>query len=56
MQEADYYARFGPVLNGSFVANHDEWYSDAAHLNHAGALALTDWLAPQIARLTEDAR
>jgi hypothetical protein len=56
VQEMAHYARFGPLLDGSFVANHDEWYSDVAHLNHEGAIVLTDWLAPQVARLTEDAR
>ena len=56
VQERAFYERFGPVLDASFVATHDEWYSDVAHLNHAGALVLTDWLAPQIARLTTQDR
>ena len=51
VQERAYYARFGPMLDASFVSRQDEWYSDVAHLNHAGALALTDWLAPQVAAL-----
>ncbi len=55
IQERAFYARFGPVLDAHFVAGHDAWFSDVAHLNHAGAIALTDWLAPRIAMLTETA-
>ena len=51
VQERAFYERFGPVIDASFVSNHDEWYSDYAHLNHSGAMAQTDWLAPQIAAL-----
>ena len=51
VQERAFYARFGPVIDASFVSTHDEWYSDVAHLNHQGALVLTDWLAPQVASL-----
>ncbi len=52
VQERAFYEQFGPVIDASFVSSHDEWYSDYAHLNHDGALVLTDWLAPQIAALT----
>ena len=48
VQERRYYERFGPILDASFVRTHDEWYSDAAHLNHSGAEVLTDWLAPRL--------
>lgn len=51
IQERQFYERQRPLLDASFVAQHDEWFSDVAHLNHAGALALTDWLAPQVAML-----
>ncbi len=51
IQERALYQRLGPLLDASFVARHDEWYSDVAHLNHPGAIVLTDWLAPQVARL-----
>lgn len=51
VQERDFYQRLGQVLDASFVSRHDEWYSDVAHLNHAGALMLTDWLAPQVKAL-----
>ncbi len=49
VQERKFYERYGPVLDASFVSTHDEWFSDVAHLNRAGALVLTDWLAPQLA-------
>ncbi len=51
IQERRFYERFGPVIDASFLSGHDEWYSDVAHLNHDGAAVLTDWLAPQVARL-----
>ncbi len=53
LQERALYLRFGPVIDASFVKTHDEWYSDVAHLNHAGAVVVTDWLAPQLATLLE---
>jgi len=55
VQERAFYERFGPVIDASFVSSHDEWYSDYAHLNHAGAIVETDWLAPQIAALMPEA-
>jgi hypothetical protein len=54
VQERRFYERYGPVLDASFVKDHHEWFSDVGHLNHQGALALTDWLAPQLAAFTKD--
>lgn len=54
VQERRFYERHGPVLDASFVKNHDEWFSDFGHLNHEGAIALTDWLAPQLAAIIKD--
>jgi prephenate dehydrogenase len=54
VQERRFYEQYGPVLDAHFVAAHDEWFSDVAHLNHAGALVLTDWLAPQLPALAGD--
>lgn len=55
IQERAFYERFGPVLDASFLSTHDEWFSDVGHLNHEGALVLTDWLAPRIRPLIDDA-
>lgn len=49
VQERDFYRRYGPLLDAHFVAGHSEWFSDVAHLNHDGAVALSDWLAPRLA-------
>lgn len=51
VQERAFYARYGPVLDAADVADTPMWYADVAHLNHAGALAVTDWLAPQLPAL-----
>ena len=51
IQERRFYERFGPVLDASFISDQSQYYSDAAHLNHAGALVISDWLAPRIAAL-----
>ena len=51
IQEGSFYRTIAPIIDASFLAHHDEWYSDVAHLNHSGALILTDWIAPQIALL-----
>ena len=56
VQERAFYEQYGPVLDASDVANTPMWYSDVAHLNHAGALAVTDWLAPQLPALAGDPR
>ncbi len=56
LQERALYERFGPVLDAGFVRSHAAWYSDVAHLNHAGALVVTDWLAPQLPALAGDAK
>ena len=49
IQERDFYQRFGPILDASFLSTHPEYYSDVAHLNPAGAEVLTDWLAARVA-------
>ena len=53
VQERAFYERFGPVLDAGFVSTHPEYYADVAHLNHSGALVVSDWLAPQLAPLLE---
>ncbi|MFZ4746169.1 MAG: hypothetical protein ACOYLK_04655 [Sphingomonas sp.] len=55
IQEAKFYAGFGPMFDAGFVSTHPEWFSDVAHLNHDGAIALTDWLAPQLVPLLQKA-
>lgn len=49
IQERPFYERYGPILDASFLSTHAEWFSDIAHLNHSGALVVTDWLAARIA-------
>lgn len=49
----DFYAARGPVLDAGFFANQDTQYQGWAHLNRAGALKMTAWLAGQIAPLLE---
>ncbi|MBV8971431.1 MAG: hypothetical protein JO290_03975 [Sphingomonadaceae bacterium] len=56
LQERALYATIGPVFDAAFVRTHAEWYSDVAHLNHAGAVVVTDWLAPQLVPLMEAPR
>ena len=56
VQERRFYEQYGPVLDGHFVAAHDKWFSDVAHLNHAGAIVLSDWLAPQLPALAGDSK
>lgn len=51
VQERRFYERYGPVIDGAFVSTRADYYADVAHLNRVGAAVLTDWLAPQIARL-----
>lgn len=53
IQEQDLYGSFGPILDAGFLADHPEWFSDVAHLNQDGAIALTNWLALQIKPLLE---
>lgn len=54
LQERALYTEFGPILDASFLARHPEFFADVAHVNRAGASALTDWLAPRIAALMPD--
>jgi hypothetical protein len=49
--EEAFYAQFGPILNANFVSDKDQLFMDYAHLNHAGAVELSDWLAERIASL-----
>ena len=51
IQERSFYERFGPVLDATFVSRRSDWYSDAAHLNHTGALVVTEWLTERLAPL-----
>ncbi len=51
VQERDFYARYGPMLEAGFVSRRADWYSDVGHLNRDGARALTGWLAPKLAPL-----
>ena len=53
IQERAFYEHFGPVFDAGFVSTHPEYFSDVAHLNHDGALIVSDWLAPQIAALLD---
>lgn len=49
VQERAFYEARGPLLDAHFVASHDEWFADVAHLNHDGAVAVSDWLVDQLA-------
>ncbi len=51
LQERTYYERYGRVLDASFVATHDRWYYNLAHVNDRGSAIITDWLAPRIEAL-----
>jgi hypothetical protein len=53
IQERAFYEGFGPVLDAGFMSTHPEYFSDVAHLNHQGALVVSDWLAPQVAALLD---
>lgn len=55
IQELQFYDRFGPTLNASFVGPHAEWYGDYGHLDHQGARVLTDWLVEPVAALLRGA-
>ncbi len=54
VQELNFYRRFGPVLNGGFLAPHAELYADYGHLTREGANELTDWLIGPVAQLLAD--
>ncbi len=45
----EYYARYGAVLDFSDLAARNALYMHWAHLNHAGAMALSDRLADEVA-------
>ena len=51
--EESFYAQFGPVFNADFVRDRDQLFLDYAHLNHAGAVLLTDWLSDRVVSLLE---
>jgi hypothetical protein len=55
VQERGFYERYGPVIDAGFLASHDEWFADVGHLNHDGALVLSNWLAPQLAETMAEA-
>jgi hypothetical protein len=44
-----FYRRLGPYLDESWIADRQPLYFDGPHLNRAGALQSTDWVASQIA-------
>ncbi len=50
-----FYARMGPIVAASFVADHPDWYMDGGHLNRAGTAALTPWLVERLAPIVRDA-
>jgi hypothetical protein len=54
VQERALYEAAGPLLDAHFLASHDEWFSDVAHLNHDGALVLSDWLAEKLAPMLKE--
>jgi hypothetical protein len=56
VQERAFYEAQGPLLDAHFVANHAEWFSDVAHLNHDGALVVSDWLAEKLAPMLKETR
>ncbi|WP_150124990.1 hypothetical protein [Tsuneonella mangrovi] len=45
---ANFYRRFGPLLQADFLAQDPRNYSDYAHSNRIGSARLTGWLAGQI--------
>jgi hypothetical protein len=51
VQEQAFYEAQGPLFDAHFVSTHDEWFSDVAHLNHDGAVVVSDWLAGKLAPL-----
>jgi hypothetical protein len=46
-----FYGQFGPVFNASFVSDSDQLFSNYSHLNHEGALSITDWFTDRVAIL-----
>lgn len=56
VQERAFYEAQGPLLDAHFVSSHDEWFSDVAHLNHDGALVVSNWLAERLAPMLRESR
>jgi len=54
VQERALYESAGPLFQAHFVSRHDEWFSNVAHLNHDGAVVLSDWLAEKLAPLLKE--
>jgi hypothetical protein len=44
-----FYERLGPYLDEAWIAHQQPMYFDGAHLNRAGALRTSDWVASRIA-------
>ena len=55
VQEIQFYRRFGPLIDASFIATHAEWFADYGHLTRGGAHILTDWLIEPVAALLKPA-
>jgi hypothetical protein len=51
IQERAFYERYGPIIDASFLSDHDDYFADVAHLNRRGSAVLTRWLAARIAPL-----
>jgi hypothetical protein len=49
--DSQFYRHLGPYLDESWIADRQPLYFDGAHLNRAGAIESTDWVASQIAPL-----
>jgi hypothetical protein len=48
---AQFYDRYGPILNAAFIGQHAELFADYGHLTRQGARILTDWLIEPVAAL-----
>jgi hypothetical protein len=49
VEDRAFYERFGPIVDNGDLARNPELYEGWAHLNHAGAMVLTDRLAAAVA-------
>lgn len=56
VQERALYEQAGPLFDAHFLSRHDEWFADVAHLNHDGAVVVSDWLGDRLAPLLKEAR
>jgi lysophospholipase L1-like esterase len=54
VQERALYEAAGPLFDAHFVSRHDEWFADVAHLNRAGAIVLSDWLAEKLVPILKE--